>query len=113
MNCKRNYPWYKEWQQAYADNDFTNIAIHTPELSNERGEKAVAGDADRQGLDYPIVVDDGKQLWSAWGNSMWPSTYLIDKEGYVRYWWAGELNWENTGINKVFGERIGELLAEK
>jgi len=44
---------------------------------------------------------------------MWPSTYLIDKEGYVRYWWAGELNWENAGINKVFGERIGELLAEK
>jgi peroxiredoxin len=70
-------------------------------------------DANEQGLQYPIVVDDDHGLWDAWGNSMWPSTYLIDKHGYVRYWWFGELNWKDAGAQKIFSQRISELLAEK
>ena len=44
---------------------------------------------------------------------MWPSVYLIDKNGYVRYWWYGELDWKGAGGQKIMGRRIAELLAEK
>ena len=43
---------------------------------------------------------------------MWPSTYLIDKNGYVRYWWYGELNYQQQGAEKLLRRRIEELLNE-
>jgi hypothetical protein len=58
-------------------------------------------------------VDNGRQNWNAWGNSMWPTVYLIDKQGYVRYWWMGELNWEDAEGEKLFRRHIEELLAEQ
>jgi hypothetical protein len=59
------------------------------------------------------LIDNGHQNWNAWGNSMWPTVYLIDKQGYARYWWLGELNWEGNEGEKIFRGRIEELLAEK
>jgi len=35
-------------------------------------------------LNFPIVVDNERQNWIAWGNTMWPRVYLIDKEDYVQ-----------------------------
>ena len=43
---------------------------------------------------------------------MWPSVYLIDKQGYVRSWWYGELNWKGSEGEKLLRQRIEELLAE-
>jgi hypothetical protein len=39
--------------------------------------------------------------------------YLIDKQGYVRYRWDGELNWKGIKGDKLMRERIEKLLAEK
>jgi hypothetical protein len=58
------------------------------------------------------VVDSDKQNWNAWGNSMWPTVYLIDKQGYMRNYWMGELKWQGTDAEKIMREQIEELLAE-
>ena len=29
-------------------------------------------------------------------------TYLIDKKGYVRYWWYGELKWQGNDGETLF-----------
>jgi peroxiredoxin len=112
VNCIRNYPWYKDWHETFSEKDFTVIGVHTPELSHEEGTGNVATNAKEKGLKFPIVVDDEKQHWNAWGNSMWPSVYLIDKQGYARYWWYGELNWQGSGGQEIFKQRIAELIAE-
>ncbi len=61
---------------------------------------------------FPVVIDNDKRIWNAWGNSMWPSLYLIDKKGYVRYAWYGELNWKGAEGEKIMRQRIEQLLAE-
>jgi hypothetical protein len=58
-------------------------------------------------------VDNRLQTWNAWSNTIWPSVYLIDKKGNVRYWWYGELKWDGTDGEKFMREKIVELLAEK
>lgn len=73
----------------------------------------MAADAQSHQLQFPILVDDDKKNWNAWGNSMWPSVYLIDKQGYVRYWWYGELKWQGYEGHQVFRQRIEELLGEE
>lgn len=58
------------------------------------------------------MIDAKHKNWDAWGNSMWPSVYLIDKRGYVRYWWYGELNWKQNEGEKIMRKLIEKLLAE-
>jgi hypothetical protein len=60
-----------------------------------------------------VIIDNAKENWNAWGNSMWPSVYLIDKRGNVRYWWYGELNWQGAKGQELMGSRIEQLLAEE
>ena len=64
-------------------------------------------------MQYAILIDNENKNWKAWANNMWPSTYLIDKKGYVRHWWYGELNWQGAEGEKYMRQKIEELLAEK
>jgi hypothetical protein len=65
------------------------------------------------GMAYPVAVDNGYRTWNAWGNRYWPSVYLVDKKGHVRYRWDGELKWMGTDGEAVMRKKIEELLAEK
>lgn len=88
------------------------LGIHTPETAQERVVDKVRSKAKQDGLTFPIAIDNEHKIWNAWGNSMWPSVYLIDKQGYVRYWWIGELKWEQADGEKQLRGRIEELLKE-
>ncbi len=88
------------------------LGVHTPEISRERDFDNVRKEAADDQLTFPILVDTEKKNWDAWGNSMWPSVYLIDKRGYVRYWWYGELNWQGADGEQRMRQRIEELLKE-
>ena len=112
INCKRNFPWYKDWHTSFKDRGLVVLGIQTPETERERIIENVRNAARENELEYPIVHDAEKRLWNAWGNSMWPSTYLIDKQGRVRYWWYGELDWKGAGGQNLLKARIEELLAE-
>lgn len=112
INCKRNFPWYKDWHESFKDRGLIVLGIQTPETERERIAENVRNAAHENRLEYPIVHDAEKRNWDAWGNSMWPSTYLIDKQGRVRYWWYGELDWKGAGGQDLMRTRIEELLAE-
>ena len=88
------------------------IGVHTPETSAERQPDRVRAKVQEAQFDFPVVIDNDKKNWDAWGNSMWPSVYLIDKKGRIRYWWYGELNWNEAGGQRIMAAKIEELLAE-
>ena len=88
------------------------LGIHTAETAAERDGANVRKAALEAGLTFPILIDQDRLNWDAWGNSMWPSVYLIDKQGYVRYWWYGELNWKGAEGERRLRKRIEELLDE-
>jgi hypothetical protein len=64
-------------------------------------------------IEYPVAVDSAGKTWEVWGNRYWPSVYLIDKAGYVRYRWDGELNWKDTRGEQLMRSRIEQLIAEE
>lgn len=112
INCIHNYPWYRDWAEKYAASDVVIIGIHTPETEAERNVASLEKKVKENKLTFPVAVDNDKKNWEAWGNNMWPSVYLIDKEGFVRAWWYGELDWQGAGGQKVLSQRIEELLKE-
>ncbi len=112
INCQRNFPWYRDWQEAFAGRDVTIVGIHTPETSAERSVDSLRREVTKAGFKFPVIADNDNRNWDAWGNSMWPSVYLIDKQGRLRYWWYGELNWQGAGGQDLMRRRIEELLEE-
>ncbi len=112
-NCIRNDPHYKAWQEAYAKKGLTILGIHTPETQGEHDIESVKKKAREHGLTFPIAVDNDRKNWDAWGNRVWPAVYLVDRKGYVRYWWYGELNWKGSEGETFMRRRIDELLGEK
>ncbi len=113
INCIHNYPAYKTWHQDFSQRGVMLIGIHTPETEGERDVARIRQKAAENELRFPIVVDNQRQNWDAWANRVWPSVYLIDKRGRVRYWWYGELNWETAQGEQWMRARIEALLAEK
>jgi peroxiredoxin len=112
INCIRNFPWYRQWDETFKGRDVALIGIHTPETAGERDSGNVRSKAADEKFGFPVLIDGKSENWNAWGNSMWPSVYLIDKRGYVRYFWPGELKWKGNDGEKYMRERIEQLLAE-
>jgi peroxiredoxin len=112
INCQHNFPSLKAWQKAFAKKGVTIIGVHTPELPREKNIQNVRRAVEKNGLTYPIVFDKDARTWKSWDNRMWPTTYLIDKNGYVRHRWDGELNWKKTKGAALMRSKIEQLLAE-
>ena len=113
INCVRNLPHYKAWRKDFDPARVQIVGIHRPETEAEYDIEKVRQKAAEAGLTFPIAVDNESANWNAWANRIWPSVYLVDKQGFVRYWWYGELNWQETRGEPWMRSRITELLNEQ
>jgi peroxiredoxin len=113
INCKHNDAAYKAWQTKYSDKGVTMIAVHTPEFAREHDLKRLKKSIADRGLKFPVVVDQDGKIWKSWENHWWPSIYLIDKQGFARYRWDGELNWKGAKGQAMMEKKIAQLLAEE
>jgi thiol-disulfide isomerase/thioredoxin len=111
-NCIRSLPYYNDWHKHFPKSSLSIIGIHRPETKQERNIDKVKDKATEARMEYPVAVDNDSLAWDSWANNIWPSIYLIDKNGFVRYWWYGELNWQGAESEKLLAERIRELINE-
>jgi peroxiredoxin len=113
INCQRNLPRYNEWHREFAGQDVVLIGIQTPELESESDPGRIAEAAESAGTEYPVLMDLEGRNWNAWANTMWPTVYVIDRKGYIRSWWQGELNWQGAKGDREIAEQVKRLLAEE
>lgn len=113
VNCQRNLPIYAEWHRAFADKGVVVIGVQTPETEAEKDSGKVMAAAKEAGIDYPVAFDGDSATWKAWGNTMWPTVYVIDQQGYLRVWWQGELKGPGGKGDEVISTAVEKLLAGK
>lgn len=111
-NCVANFEHYNRWHESLSNKGVTVLGIQTPETSAERDSKLVQRAAKEHGFEFPVLIDLKKSNWEAWGNTMWPTVYVVDKKGYIRYWWQGELNWQGATGDQAIERMVDELLME-
>ncbi len=88
------------------------VGVHTPETKAERDVGRLRSKTAEARLHFPVAIDTEKKTWNAWGNNWWPAVYLVDRQGYMRYFWRGELDWKGAGGQKVVARNIRDLLRE-
>jgi thiol-disulfide isomerase/thioredoxin len=91
INCKHNLPAYNRWYNQLKNEGIGFAGVHSPEFDWEKDEKTLLSSIKEHGIDYPVLPDNLMLNWDAWQQRYWPTVYIIDKEGYIRYRWIGEL----------------------
>jgi thiol-disulfide isomerase/thioredoxin len=90
LNCLRTLPYLKTWHQRYAGRGLAIVGVHTPEFDLSADPALVAAAVRDEGIPYPVLLDADRATWDRFANHYWPSRYLIDARGYLRYERFGE-----------------------
>jgi hypothetical protein len=105
-------PSYGKWQKHFSKKGVVIIGVHTPETAGVKVAANVVRKVKQLGITYPILLDQRAENWNRWSQRYWPTVYLIDKRGHVRYRWEGELEYEHAGGEEVMAHLIDQLLSE-
>ncbi len=96
INCIHITPYVQDWHTKYADQGLVVIGNHYPEFSYERDITNIRKALPDLGITYAVAQDNSGAMWSAWSNRYWPTVYLIDKQGHLRYTHIGEGSYDST-----------------
>ena len=105
INWLRTEPWIRGWSRAYRDDGLTVVGVHTPEFSFEQDIDRVRVAVAERGIDYPVALDNGYEVWSAFDNHYWPALYFVDRDGIIRDQHFGEGRYDES--ERVIQELLG------
>ena len=106
-NCRNTLPSVKGWDDRYREKGLTVIGVHSPEFDEERNIENLRRAVSSLGIRYPIVTDNDYKTWTAYKVEAWPTVFLLDKQGRIRWMRVGEGDYDKTE------QLIQQLLAEK
>jgi thiol-disulfide isomerase/thioredoxin len=105
-NCKNVMPSLKEWHKNYNQQGLVIIGNHFPEFAYEADLNNLKDAIQKLEIPYAVAQDNDGKTWSAYHVRYWPTLYLIDKHGNLRYTHIGEGHYTETEA------AIKALLAE-
>lgn len=106
INCQRVVPYLRDWHERYKESGLIVIGNHYPEFKHERDLNNLTLALAELDIPYPVAQDNDRATWSAYQTRFWPTLFLIDKHGHIRYTHIGEGRYPETE------SAIQALLAE-
>jgi len=99
--CLEELPSLERLRSGLAEKDFVVLAVQMG------GSARTARDVGRKlGLRFPLLLDRDSSTSTAWGVSMVPMTFLIDRSGALAFRHVGELDWDGARARR----RVAALL---
>jgi len=99
-------PQLRGWHDKYEPAGLTIVGVHSPEFPWEKPLDKVKDATVKLGIKYPVVQDNGYDIWKRYNIRAWPTTILVDKKGIIRYSHIGE------GAYSMTEATIKQLLAK-
>lgn len=106
-NCQNVVPELRTLYARDRSRGLAVVGIHAPETPAERDRSYVVQSLARQGIVWPVAVDNAFSLWNAYGVSAWPTQLIFDRRGRLRETVVGDSQ------DAVVGATVEKLLAEK
>ena len=105
-NCRNTLPAIKNWDARYREQGLTIIGVHSPEFEEERKPENLRREVAELQIRYPVVTDNDYATWRAYDVAAWPTIFVLDKSGRIRWTHVGE------GAYDATEQVIQKLLAE-
>jgi thiol-disulfide isomerase/thioredoxin len=106
-NCQNVVPALRALYARDRSRGLAVIGIHSPETPAERGRVYVASSLARQGIVWPVAVDNSFALWNDYAVSAWPTQLFFDRSGHLRKTIVGDS--QDDDVRNT----VESLLAEK
>jgi thiol-disulfide isomerase/thioredoxin len=105
-NCRNTLPAIKDWDARYREKGLTILGVHSPEFAEERQLENLRSEVASLGIRYPVVTDNDYATWKAYDVEAWPTIFVLDKQGRVRWTHVGEGAYDETekAIQKLLSE---------
>lgn len=94
--CRDEMPSIERLKEKFAAQGFEVLAVNVDEP-----ESRIRNFLEKTPLKLTVVLDPGKAVTKAWNARILPASFLIDREGRVRYSVVGELDWADARAGKV------------
>ncbi len=101
--CRKEMPSMERLAKKLADRPFTILAVNAGETPEQIREFLA-----EIPLTFPIVLDSDGARMKDWKVFVLPTSYLVDKQGRVRYGLTGSIEWDEPQALEV----LEALLAE-
>jgi len=83
-NCQNVVPTLRSLYSKDRARGLRVIGIHAPETPAERSRPYVEQSLTRQGIVWPVVIDNDFALWHAYDVQAWPTQLFFDRHGELR-----------------------------
>lgn len=92
--CKEEMPYIEQLYKDYNKNndDVVILGVASPNLGREGSREHVVNFLKDQGYTFPVVLDEDGTLAYQYGINAFPTTFIIDKEGYVTQYIPGAMD---------------------
>jgi thiol-disulfide isomerase/thioredoxin len=114
-NCRNTLPAIKSWDARYRNKGLIIIGVHTPEFDTEMQSENLKREVAELGLQYPVVTDNEYSTWKAYSVEAWPTIFVLDKSGRIRWQHVGEGAYAETEqvIQKLLAEEPNQQSGSK
>lgn len=84
INCRNVIPTLRTLYRKDRAKGLEIIGIHSPETPAEKQRGYVVENLARQGIVWPVAVDNSFALWRSYGVDAWPTQLFFDRRGHLR-----------------------------
>ena len=91
--CRREMPSMDRLDKMETGRPFTIVAVNVKEEDD-----LVERFLDEMPLGFPVALDPEGKLAAAWKAFVYPTSYLVDKAGRIRYSLNGTLEWDEPEV---------------
>ncbi len=106
LNCRHEMPFLAKLHDTYAQRGLVVLGVHSPEFEFEKAPANVARGAKELHVTWPVAEDPNRTTWDAFRAQYWPSAFLVDRAGRLRYLAIGQSDQAKTE------DALRELLAD-
>ena len=99
--CRDEMPSMQKLKENLSDKPFEVLAVNVDEP-----ESRVRAFLEKTPLQLTVVLDPGKQVTRTWNARILPASYVIGRDGRVRYSAVGELDWSDARVVKAVGDLL-------
>lgn len=93
--CRNEMPdiqkLYEEYSAQGEDAEVVILGIAGPGIGQEGSAEEIADFMEENGYTYPVLMDAGGEMFTRYGISAFPTTFMIDKDGNVYGYVPGQM----------------------
>src|SRR5262245_26881133 len=83
--CIETMPHIIDLHDKYSRDGLVVIGVHTPRIDIEHDVSKLRAAVEKMGIRFPVVVDDKEKIFRDYLCDLWPTQFVIDQQGIVRY----------------------------